>query len=73
MIGLIARPPPTSTTEAIAAAVAAARAADVAVVVVGLTAEQETESRGQNHPGIARCAGRAGEPSRRSRAGPWWW
>jgi beta-glucosidase len=45
MIGLIARPAPTPDGAAIAAAVTAARAADVAVVVVGLTAEQETESR----------------------------
>ena len=37
--------PRCRTTQAIAAAVAAARDADVAVVVVGLTEEQETESR----------------------------
>ncbi len=45
MIGLIARPAPRPDDEAIAAAVDAARDADVAVVVVGLTVEQETESR----------------------------
>ena len=45
MIGLIARPAPRPDDEAIAAAVGAARDADVAVVVVGLTVEQETESR----------------------------
>ncbi|HEX8580697.1 MAG TPA: glycoside hydrolase family 3 C-terminal domain-containing protein, partial [Acidimicrobiales bacterium] len=44
MIGLIARPAPVPDDEAIAAAVAAARSADVAVVVIGLTADQETES-----------------------------
>jgi hypothetical protein len=44
MIGLIARPAPLSDQEAIAAAVTAARAAEVAVVVVGLTSEHETES-----------------------------
>jgi beta-glucosidase len=44
MIGLIARPAPVSDHDAIAAAVAAARSTDVAVVVVGLTAQQETES-----------------------------
>ena len=42
--GLIARPAPRDPAEVIAAAVAAARSADVAVVVVGLTEEQETES-----------------------------
>jgi beta-glucosidase len=45
MIGLIARPAPKPAEIAIADAVAAARSADLAVVVVGLTAEQETESR----------------------------
>ena len=45
MIGLIARPAPKPDDKAIADAVAAARQADVAVVVVGLTAEQETESK----------------------------
>jgi beta-glucosidase len=44
MIGLIARPAPLSDQEAIAAAVTAARAAEVAVVVVGLISEHETES-----------------------------
>jgi beta-glucosidase len=44
MIGLIARPAPLPDQEAIGAAVAAARAAEVAVVVVGLTSEHETES-----------------------------
>ena len=45
MIGLVARPAPVADDQAIAAAAEAARAADVAVVVVGLTAEQETESQ----------------------------
>ncbi len=42
--GLIARPAPRDPAEVIAAAAAAAGRADVAVVVVGLTEEQETES-----------------------------
>ena len=41
---LVARPLPASAEQAIAAAVEAARAVDVAVVVVGLTEEQETEA-----------------------------
>jgi beta-glucosidase len=45
MVGLIARPAPRPDAEVIAEAVAAARASDVAVVVVGLTEEQETEAR----------------------------
>ena len=45
MVGLIARPAPTSDEQAIAEAVETARGAAVAVVVVGLTAEQETESQ----------------------------
>jgi len=45
LVGLVARPAPRTDDAAIAAAVAAARTADVAVVVVGLTDEQETESR----------------------------
>jgi beta-glucosidase len=45
MVGLIARPAPRRDADAIADAVAAARASDVAVVVVGLTDEQETEAR----------------------------
>jgi beta-glucosidase len=45
MVGLVARPAPLPDDEAIDAAVAAARDADVAVVVVGLTEGQETESR----------------------------
>jgi len=45
LVGLVARPAPLADDEAIAAAVAAAGEADVAVVVVGLTEEQETESR----------------------------
>ena len=45
LVGLVARPAPLSDAAAIEAAVAAARDADVAVVVVGLTEEQETESR----------------------------
>jgi beta-glucosidase len=45
MVGLVARPAPEQDADAIAEAVEAARRADVAVVVVGLTAEQETESR----------------------------
>jgi beta-glucosidase len=42
--GLIARPAPRDQADVIADAVAVARGADVAVVVVGLTEEQETES-----------------------------
>ena len=42
--GLIARPAPRTEAAVIADAVEAATAADVAVVVVGLTEEQETES-----------------------------
>ncbi|WP_236788689.1 glycoside hydrolase family 3 C-terminal domain-containing protein [Amycolatopsis sp. GM8] len=42
-LGLIARRPPRSDTDGIAEATAAAHDADVAVVVVGLTQEQETE------------------------------
>ena len=45
LVGLIARPVPRADEEAIADAAAAARSSDVAVVVVGLTEEQETESR----------------------------
>jgi beta-glucosidase len=45
VLGLIARPAPRSPAEAIGAAARAARDADVAVVVVGLTQEQETEGR----------------------------
>lgn len=42
--GLVARQAPVPTAQSIEAAVAAAREADVAVVVVGLTEEQETEA-----------------------------
>jgi beta-glucosidase len=42
--GLIARPAPRPSEQSIADAVQAARTADVAVVVVGLTEEQETEA-----------------------------
>ena len=42
--GLIARPLPRPSEQSIAEAVQAAQAADVAVVVVGLTEEQETEA-----------------------------
>ncbi|MDQ4038161.1 MAG: glycoside hydrolase family 3 C-terminal domain-containing protein [Actinomycetota bacterium] len=42
--GLIARPAPRTPDDVIAEAVHAARQADVAVVVVGLTEEEETES-----------------------------
>jgi beta-glucosidase len=42
--GLIARPVPRPSEQSIAEAVQAAEAADVAVVVVGLTEEQETEA-----------------------------
>jgi beta-glucosidase len=42
--GLIARPAPRAEAEVIAEAARAAATADVAVVVVGLTEEQETES-----------------------------
>ena len=45
LVGLVARPAPLSDEQAIEAAVAAARDADMAVVVVGLTEQQETESR----------------------------
>jgi len=44
MLGFIARQTPRPPDAVIADAVAAARAADVAVVVVGLTEEQETEA-----------------------------
>jgi beta-glucosidase len=44
LFGLVARPAPRVRDEVVAAAVAAARAADLAVVVVGLTEEQETEA-----------------------------
>ena len=43
LVGLITQPVPRSPADAIGAAVRAAREADVAVVVVGLTEEQETE------------------------------
>ena len=43
LVGLITQPVPRSPADAIGAAVRAAREADVAVVVVGLTDEQETE------------------------------
>jgi beta-glucosidase len=43
-IGLVSEAVPRSEDEALAAAVAVARDADVAVVVVGLTEEQETEA-----------------------------
>jgi beta-glucosidase len=44
LYGLIARPPQRPSAVALAEAVAAAQDADVAVVVVGLTEEQETEA-----------------------------
>lgn len=44
MFGLVAEPTSPADDEAIAAAVEAAASADVAVVVVGLTEEQETEA-----------------------------
>ncbi|WP_034620709.1 beta-glucosidase [Cellulomonas sp. URHE0023] len=44
LFGLVARPAPRAHDETIAAAVEAASRAEVAVVVVGLTEEQETES-----------------------------
>ena len=44
LFGLVARPARRDQASVVADAVAAARAADVAVVVVGLTAEQETEA-----------------------------
>jgi beta-glucosidase len=44
LFGLVARPAPGNPDDVIADAVAAAVAADVAVVVVGLTEEQETEA-----------------------------
>ncbi|MEP9363260.1 glycoside hydrolase family 3 C-terminal domain-containing protein [Nocardioides sp. CN2-186] len=43
-LGLVAEPTPPTDDEAIAAAAEAARGAEVAVVVVGLTEEQETEA-----------------------------
>ncbi|MET8764699.1 glycoside hydrolase family 3 C-terminal domain-containing protein [Lentzea sp. NPDC004782] len=43
LVGLITQPVPRPAADAIATAVEAAREADVAVVVVGLTDEQETE------------------------------
>jgi beta-glucosidase len=45
MVGLVARPAPRPDAAAVADAGAAARECDVAVVVVGLTEEQETEGR----------------------------
>jgi beta-glucosidase len=45
MVGLIARPAARPDAEVIAEAVATARASEIAVVVVGLTEEQETEAR----------------------------
>jgi beta-glucosidase len=44
MLGLVARRAPRDQDEVIGEAAAAARAADIAVVVVGLTDEQETEA-----------------------------
>jgi beta-glucosidase len=44
MLGLVARRAPRNQDEVMAEAVAAASAADLAVVVVGLTEEQETEA-----------------------------
>ncbi|WP_159499741.1 glycoside hydrolase family 3 C-terminal domain-containing protein [Microbacterium sp. 18062] len=44
-VALIARPAPSGDDAAIADAVAAARGAEVAVVVVGVTAHEETESQ----------------------------
>ncbi len=44
MLGLVARTAPLPEADVLAAAVALARDADVAVVVVGLTEEQETEA-----------------------------
>jgi beta-glucosidase len=44
LFGIVARPAPRDADEVIAEAVAAAARADVAVVVVGLTEEQETEA-----------------------------
>lgn len=44
IVGLIARPAPRDSDAVIAEAVAAAVASDVAIVVVGFTEEQETES-----------------------------
>jgi beta-glucosidase len=44
LFGLIARPAPRAQAEVIAEAASAASRADVAVVVIGLTEEQETES-----------------------------
>jgi beta-glucosidase len=43
IIGLVARPAPRTAAEVIAEATTAAATADVAVIVVGLTQEQETE------------------------------
>jgi beta-glucosidase len=43
-LGLVAEPTPPTDDEAIASAVEAARGAEIAVVVVGLTEEQETEA-----------------------------
>jgi hypothetical protein len=45
LVGLIARPAPKTDAAANAEGAAAASSSDVAVVVVGLTEEQETESR----------------------------
>ncbi|WP_284740456.1 beta-glucosidase [Amycolatopsis sp. RTGN1] len=44
LYGLVARPAPDDVADVVGRAVAAARSVDVAVVVVGLTEEQETEA-----------------------------
>jgi len=44
LLGLVVEPTPPTDDEAIAAAVSTAAAADLALVVVGLTEEQETEA-----------------------------
>ncbi|MEO7059618.1 MAG: glycoside hydrolase family 3 C-terminal domain-containing protein [Lapillicoccus sp.] len=44
LLGLVARPAPTPVADVLVEAARAAAAADVAVVVVGLSAEQETEA-----------------------------
>ena len=62
---LVAGPVPAPAEQSIDAAVEAARAAEVAVVVVGLTPEQETEGTDKTTSGPARGPGRDGVRGRR--------
>ena len=65
MFGLVAHAAPRDRRQVIADAVAAAAAADVAVVVVGLTEEQETEAVDKSTLQLPGAAGRAGRGGRR--------